>query len=270
VTAAGPEAPPAPPPARLRPPSVPVRATVGRAFRIALRQPRVSLLPLAAVQAPAALVAAVATAVLFLTVFKNDPVDPTEGGPLLAFLIIAAAQGLFAQVAHAATIVSIAGAETGRPRTLSESLDPAFSRMGAILGLVAILALGALVCVFSLVGVVLLPYLGLRVILCFETMMLENVGPWAAIRRSWALTHGHVLRLLGVVALSALVVVGPVVGLEALGLISGNGHTSDVLIVSAVTFVQGVLAIPLVSFLTATTTLFYLQVRALANARPAA
>ena len=193
-----------------------------------------------------------------------------EGAPLLAYLIITAAQGLFAQVAHGATIVSIAAAETGRPKPLSASLDPAFSRMGAIVTLVLIVAGGIVAGAVLVLPIVFLPYVALRIGLCFEVMMLEEIGPWAAIRRSWGMTRGHLLRLLGVAALSGLVAIGPLAAIEALSLVGGPGRTVDVLVVSAATFAQGILVIPLVSFLTATTTLFYLQLRTFENARTAA
>jgi len=124
--------------------------------------------------------------------------------------------------------------------------------------------------VVSGVGIVLLPYFALRVMLCFETMMLEGVGPWAAIRSSWRITRGRLLRLLGVVLLSTSIVIVPFFAVELLGLVRVGGHTSQAIIVSAGIVLQGILLVPLVSFLTAATTLFYLQSRSSTDARPAA
>lgn len=226
------------------------------------------MLPLAVIQVPAALLAGIATAILFLTVFRNDPVDATEGAPLFATIVIIAVQGLFAQVAHAATIVSVAALQQGRPRSLTESLDPAFSRMGAILALVVILAIiltGAVLSIAILIGILLLPYVALRVGLSFEAMMLEGTGPWAAVKSSWTVTRRHMLRFLAVGTLAFLVVIGPFIVVQLLTEVDAGGRTANVLLASGLTFVQGILGVPIVAFLTTTTTLFYLHLRAHPN-----
>lgn len=221
--------------------------------------PRESMLPLFVIQAPAAAITGLITAILYFTIFKDRDFNAATGGPLLALLLLSAFEGLFAQVARAGTIVSIAGVATGNPKSLAQSLDPAFTRMGQLLFLVVILAAGFFSVLFTIIGIVLLPYLVLRAALSFEAFMLEDLGPWAAVRRAWTLTSGNVLRLLALVFLTFLAVIGPLAVVQSLSLISGGGRTTDIILGSVLTFVQGVLLIPFVAFLTASTTLFYLN-----------
>ena len=91
--------------------------------------------------------------------------------------------------------------------------------------------------------------------------MLEGISPWGAIKRSWALTRGNVLRLLGIILLSALAVAGPLLVISGLGAIIGGGRSVRVLETGLYIFAQGVFVVPLVAFLTATTTLYYLTIR---------
>ena len=255
----------------------PVRATVARALALVRQHPREALLPLAVIQLPVTLATAALTIVLYLTAFKNEPVETMQGAlsggasaPLFVFAVTAAVEGLFAQVARAASIVSIAAVARGRPLPLTSALDPAFTRMGALLVLVLIIAVGFGLAFVTIVGLVLLPYVATRVALCFEAMVLEGIGPWAAIRRSWSLTRGNVLRLLGVILLSVLVVLIPLVLISALGTAIGGGRTTRVVLTGLYTFVQGGLAIPLAGFLTATTTLYYLTIGAPSDDRRSA
>ncbi len=250
-----------------------VRGIVGSAFRLVSRNRREAMLPLAAVQVPVSIATAVATAVLYLTVFRDDPVQATDkliedgGGPLLAFIILTAIEGLFAQVARAATVVSIAGVALAKPKSLSAALDPAFTRMGGLLVLVAVVAAGAGLALISVVGLIFLPYIALRLALSVETYMLEGLGPTAALRRSWELMRGNVLRFLGVILLAFLVLLGPLASLSILGAFVGGGRTARVIEIAFLTVAQGILVIPLIAFLTATTTLYYLTIKARRDAQ---
>ena len=247
-----------PPPTR-----APVRLSAVALFKQSLRvvfdHPREAMLPLAVVQVPVSALTSIVSTVWFLTAFKDQDVDSTTGGPLLLFLLLTTAEALFAQVARAGTIVSIAGVVTGQRKTLTQSLDPAFTRMGHLILLVLILAAGFFGLVFTIVGLVVLPYLALRVAISFETFILEDLSPGAAIRRAWTLTRGNTLRLLGLVLLTFVAVIGPIALLQVLALVHADGRTLDVVLAGAVTFIQGVLLIPFVAFLTASTTLFYLN-----------
>lgn len=267
---------PAEPPPAVAPtrPQPGVRRTVGDAVRIVWRQPRATLLPLLAIELPVALVVALLTVVLYLTAFEDEPVEAMQdavaggaGAPLFLFLATTAAQALFAQVARGAAIISIAAAARGKPVSLTAALDPAFTRMGALLALVLIIGAGVALAFVSIVGLVILPYLAVRVALCFEAMMLEGIGPWAAVRRSWALTRGNTLRLFGVVLLSAAVIALPLMAVSALGAAIGGSHTARVVETGAYIVAQGLFVTPLVAFLTATTTLYYLTIRAAQDER---
>jgi hypothetical protein len=247
------------------------RGIVREALHLVFRRPRAAMLPLVAVEVPVAVLVAVANALLYLTVFSDEPVATTRGvfsgstgGPLFVLLVLTAVEALFTQVARAATIVSIAGAVTGRPKSLAAALDPAFTRMGQLLVLivmvVAILALG-FAAIVVVIGFVLLPYLALRTAISFEAFMLEDLQPAAAIRRSWELTRGNVIRLLGMIGLSVLVVALPILVISGLGAVEFGSRTAEVVWASVANALQAILVIPIVAFLTATTTLFYLTIR---------
>ena len=103
------------------------------------------MLPLAVIQFPLALAVAVLTIGLYLTAFEDQPVEAMQdavtagtGAPLFLFLATTAAQALFSQVARGAAILSIAGEINHRPLSLTGALDPAFTRMGALLALAVI------------------------------------------------------------------------------------------------------------------------------------
>ena len=252
------------------PPALPgIRNTVATAMRLVWRQPRQTMLPLAVIEVPVTLAVALLTVTLYLTAFKDQPVEAMQdavtagaGAPLFLFLATTAGQALFAQVARGAAILSIAGVINHRPLPLTGALDPAFTRMGALLALALIVGAGIVLAFISIVGLVLLPYVAVRVAICFEAMMLEGISPWAAIKRSWVLTSGNVLRLLAIILLSALVIVGPLLVISILGAIIGGGRTARVLETGVYIFAQGVLVVPLVAFLTATTTVYYLTIKA--------
>jgi len=227
------------------------------------------MLPLAVIQVPLALVVASLTVALYLTAFSDEPVEAMQdavtagaGAPLFLFLATTAAQALFSQVARGAAILSIAGVINHRPLSLTGALDPAFTRMGALLVLALIIGAGFALALISVVGLVLLPYLAVRIAICFEAMMLENISPWSAVKRSWLLTRGNVLRLLAIILLSALAIAGPLLVISGLGAIIGGGRTVRVLETGLYIFAQGIFIVPLVAFLTATTTLYYLTIRA--------
>lgn len=235
------------------------------------------MLPILAIQLPISLAISALTVALYLSAFKSEPVEGMQdafaggrGAPLFLFLATTAAQALFAQVARGAAIVSIAATVQGGAAPLTASLDPAFTRMGALLALVLIIGAAVVLAFLSLVGIVLLPYLAIRTALCFEVLMLEGLSPVAAIRRSWALTHRNVLRLLGVVLLSAVVVALPLLAISALGAAVGGSRSARVIETGLHLVAQGILVIPLVAFLTATTTLYYLTIRVAKDARSTA
>ncbi|MCZ7578403.1 MAG: hypothetical protein M5U18_15640 [Dehalococcoidia bacterium] len=107
----------------------------------------------------------------------------------------------------------------------------------------------------------LLPYLALRLALSFEAFMLEELGPLQALRRSWNLMRGHMLRMLVVVLITAAILFGPFLVISLIGEGVRGGRNTQVILGAMYSLVQGVLLIPIVAFITATTTVFYLNLR---------
>ncbi|MES4791765.1 MAG: hypothetical protein C4321_01135 [Chloroflexota bacterium] len=73
--------------------------------------------------------------------------------------------------------------------------------------------------------------------------------------------RGHMLRMLGVVLLTVLIFLGPAVLIQSLEALVGGSRGTQVVVQAVVSVVQGVLAVPLVAFTSATTTVFYLNLR---------
>jgi membrane-anchored glycerophosphoryl diester phosphodiesterase (GDPDase) len=269
-------------------PTIAIRGTLAESWRLLWRQPRFVLLPMLAVQLPVAALSAAITALLYLTVFRSEEIKPTADlfsdgatAALFVYLAVSSFEALFAQVARAATIVSVAAAARDKPKTLTESLDPAFTRMGHIILLVVLLVLclaGALVAVSILalipfvgaaIALAVVSYVALRTMLSFETLMLEGLRPWQAIRRSWAITRGRTLRLLGLVIMAFLCIALPLVALSSLNYLITGGRTVEVIVTAAVTFVGGVLAVPPLAFISTVTTLYYLKATEMDDVRTA-
>lgn len=244
------------------PPPIPVIATVRTGGRVVIDYPRRMLFPIAAVHIPVAIVLAIITLVVMLTVFGDEPVDPLEGGAskgLFLFLSTAGAWVLFSQVARGAAIRAAASVMRKEEASVADALDPAFTRMGGLIALaMTLFALAALVTV-PVIGWILAPYLTLRIALAFEVFMIEDTSPLNALRRSWELTRGRLLRLLGVLVLSSLTLIGPLALLSVLSLAISGGRTQQLFAGAGYSIVQGVLIIPVVAFITAVTTAFYLQ-----------
>lgn len=240
---------------------LPARQVIATAWNLVTSRPREVMGPVAVVQVPAAIAAAAITAGMLLTVFANEPLNATRGGQLALALMVSAGEALFAQVARGAAIVSIAGVLQGRPVSLTGALDPAFTRMGGLFALALIVTAGVAVAAVSIVGLLVLPYLAIRFALAFEAFMLEERGALPALGRSWTMMRGHMLRMLGVIALTLLIVIGPLAMLSLLGGAVGGSRTTQVLAEAGVSVAQGILLVPLVAFVTATTTVFYLNLR---------
>lgn len=238
--------------------------------RLMRAYPRATILPMAAIQVPLTILIAVASVVLYTTVFHNEAY-PTggiygvneTGRPLFAMVIVLTVNGLFAFVAQGATTIAIAGTARGKPPGIAESLDPAFTRMGALVGLALILIGGTVVLAFSIVGIVFLPFFALRMALAINALMLENLTPLQAIRQSWQMMKGNMIRLLGALLLTGVVVFIPVLIIQALGLLAADsGRTTRMIADTILSIVDGLVAIPFVVLPIAVTTLFYLDLKA--------
>jgi len=238
---------------------LPARRVIATAWDLVTTRPKEVLLPVAAVEVPVTIVAALVVAVALSTALKDVALDAQDRTYVALLLIVGAGQALFAQVAHGAAIVSIAGVLRGRPVSLPEALDPPFTRMGGLLALLVILATMAVLLALTIIGLVLLPYLVVRLALAHQAFMLEGRSPLAALGRSWALMQGHMLRMLGVMLLTLLIFLGPAVLISALDSLVVGSRDAQVALQAVVSVVQGVLAVPLVAFASATTTVFYLN-----------
>jgi hypothetical protein len=270
-----------------------VWGTVRDALLLVRDNPRAAMLPMAVIHVPAAFISALVTVFVYFTVFGDRDFLPSDeliaagaSGPLFLFLALAAFEGLFAQVARGATICSIAGVVSSKRRTLTEALDPAFTRMGGLIVLAVLFAVGAVVLAVSFIGIVLIPILGLRLALAFEAYILEGLTPGAALRRSWGLMgpipgrpvsfigqvfSGTMLRLLGILIVVGLLAAVPLIVISSVlpELVTG-GRDGRVVTSGFVTIVQAVLLTPIIACITATTTLFYLRLRELREGKGAA
>ncbi len=163
----------------------------------------------------------------------------------------------------------------GRPATTGACYRFAVRRWGAlfILGLIYLgLSLGALI-VLALLGALLVVLLGavgavaagllglaalvagvicyVRVLVASPALVLEGIGPWTSIRRSWALSSGHAGRAFGVLVSLVLVellvtaLLGIVFGIPAglVGISTGPG----IFIRDLGTLITGVLAAPILA-----------------------
>lgn len=255
----------------------PVRQTIATAARLVSQNRQQILLPLAIVQAPVALLIAAVTAALYLTVFsgKAEVVPPGvlgtgDSDQIFVALILTAVEGLFTLVARGASIVAIAGAARGRSVSLTQALDPAFTRLGGLLLIIAISAVAVGIAALTVIGLPLAFFAAIRFALVFDAFMIEELGVVDSFKRSWRLTRRNMLRLLAVAALSALIVLPAVFVFSLLSGITADSRTAEVLLVSGAAVVQSILLIPLVAFATATTTLFYLRLKANSDARTTA
>lgn len=262
--------------ARSAPRPIPVHDTIARAWSLLTAYPRETILPMLAVQVPVAMVAAVFISFSYLSYFSDEPYRTpgellSEGtsGPLFMIVIATAVQGLFAQVARGATIASVAALHDGRRLTLAAALDPAFSRMGGLLLIAAMLIAGTAVLLATVIGIVLVPFLLLRFGVAFEAYVLEGSSAGQAFRRSWVLTTGNTLRFLAIMLITLAITVVPFFIISALGSFSTGGRTSDILWSGLLSVVQAGLTAPLFAFITAVTTTFYLQAKANADATAA-
>jgi hypothetical protein len=263
--------PPAPKP---RPNVIPVRGTVGQTWRLLVDAPRQVMLPSLVVQLPVTAALAAVTAILFLTRFNEEPFllvneigSETHRGLAFALVAIAAIQVLFSQVARAATVVAVAAVASGQQKSLAETLDPAFSRMGALIAQFVLVMSTAVLLVLSVIGVVLMPYVLARFAVSTEVMMLEEQRPLQSLVGSWRLLSGKLLRLLGVILLTVAICIGPVFLFSILNVAVTGSRTQQVVMSSVVTVVQALLLTPVFALVTAAVTLFYLKAREIDRVR---
>ena len=245
-----------------------VGGTLRAAFQLIREHPRETLLPFAVIQIPLVVATIVATIVLYNTAF-SDEIYPRgglfgvdeAGGQLFALALVAGIVVLFSLVGWSATIIATAGIASGESVSLSEALDPAFTRLGGLVGLTLLILGGTVLLAASVVGVVALPYLAIRLGVAFQVYLLEDVGPIESLRRSWQIMKGNMLRLFGVVLVVSGIAL--LIGL----LLSANpdpenaSRSTRMTIDAVLQVVQGAFAIPAAVFAHAATTIYYLRIR---------
>lgn len=287
---------PPPPPVAAAPsaaatrPGIPIWGTVRDAFHLVARNPRETMLPLLVIQLPLALLVTGLTTLLYFTAFESEPFYTTDklftegsAGAVFAWIALTAVDLLFGQVARGASVVSIAALIGGKRLSLSEALDPAFTRMGGLLALTILLIAGGLVLGLSIIGFVVLPILALRLGLTIEAYMLDGGGPLTAIRNSWRAMGGPATRrptanpLAGIMTLTMLrllavgivlfaVVLVPLLAISASGGLVGGSRGTQIITSGVLTIGQSLVLVPVWALISATLTSFYLQARARANA----
>ena len=253
---------------------IPVVDTLREAASLVNQNRGTVLLPLLAVTFPVALVISILTVVLFLTAWSDEALvstatitEQTPAPIVFTLLVFTAVEVLFAQVARAAAIVAIAGAAAGKRTSLAEALDPAFNKIGGILVLIGVFIAGFFLGVLTIVGLIIVPYLFLRIAVSLEAYMLDGGSIWNSFGRSWAVMQGNMLRLLGLLLLTGACVLPVIVLVSLLGGSIEGDRTTELVMFAGWSLAQAIILIPIVALFTACTTLYYLKARAIHDGR---
>ena len=188
-------------------------------------------------------------------------------------------------------VVVVSDAVLGRRITMRETWTRIRPRLWPLLGLTLLLAGLALVAVAVVIGIVVLAavtvgtalavilgvllglgllvgvlFLGVRLMMASPALVLEDIGPIHAIKRSWALTRHAFWRLLGISILATLVagtisaVVGVPGSLLNLGGYSTDGAASVLLLIGGQLW-AAIVSAAVAPFVTGTTGLLYIDQR---------
>ncbi len=245
-----------------------MRETLGAAAALMRDHPREAMLPLLAIQAPLVIGTILLTLALYGTVFA-DEIYPRGGitgaseggGQVFALVVVVALAVVLGLVAQGATIVSVAAVARGKPLTIAQALDPAFTRLGGLVALTVIFAVTLGLLTITFVGIVVIPFLVARFGVAYQVYLLEETGPIDALRRSWRTMHGNMLRFLGVliVGLALIVLIGALVPVSpGPDSMSREGRMA---IDAGIQILQGGVGIPVTVFAHAAVTLYYLRIR---------
>lgn len=237
-------------------------------------------------------------------VSPESPMMPVSGGSILLMMLGTVASYL-AVTLLTALLTSVVGmAVLGHKFTVSQVWAAVRGRVWAILGLsvlqylihvalalvIVVLtlggalfgtflavtgseALGAVIALGSVLlgllgGLALFAWIGVRIYLAMPIVVLERLGPGRALVRSWRLTRGNWWRMLGILALTLLIVFGvSLILMLALGLLAGlpmvlaDGDWGMVA-ANALGVVAEALSYSITTpFLAAVTTLLYIDLR---------
>ena len=250
-------------------------ATWLRALGVLRRNPRETLLPVAVTQLPFAVLTAVAFFYLFNSRYPAAEYDSfnwlnsAPNGIRLTMVLLGGAQSLFSLVGAAATMVAVTAVLKGKPISLANSLDPAFTRMGGLLLIGAIFYAMLLATVF---GIIVLLYFLIRFGLALQVYIIEGTSVTDSFRRSWRLLRGRMLAFAGVLlAVIPFAVILLFVTTFALSIVvapfgTDSGRTTDLALQSVAILMVGILLVPIAAYVAISTTLFYLNAKEQADA----
>lgn len=255
-------------------------------YRLIRKNPR-TMLPVLATQVPVSIAAAGAWLLLYLVAFPDVDVDAGtlfgSDAPrrlVLWAIIISWSHSLFTTVGIAGAVVAVQSAIEGRPPAVTASLDPPFTRLGGILVIFAIFQatlLAAALLVVTVVGAALVLFIGLRFGLVLHAFILDGLGLVPALRRSWTIMRGNVLRLIGTLGVvSAVMFVALLATTFVLVVVLVPFYSEDpsrnvsLLTNAGVFLALGAALVPAGTYFAATTTLLYRRIGGTRNdERPA-
>ncbi len=260
-----------------------VGETLRAAATLMRDHPRETMLPLLAVQAPLVVGTILLTLVLYGTVF-TDEIYPRNGiigasgsdGQRIVLVVVVAVALIAGLIGQAATIVAVGAAARGERFTISQALDPAFTRLGGLILITILFTIGAGVLAFTLVGLLAIPYLVARLGLTYQVYLLEATNPLEAISGSWRATRGswqvfpgstlpdalsRMLRLLAIVlvGVALLLLIGLLVPVSPGPDSASRG--ARMLIDAILQIMQGGVSVPVTVFAHTAVTLYYLRIR---------
>lgn len=259
-----------PPPAPVIEPVKKPDATWLRALGVMRRNPRETLFPIAVTQLPFAVITAVVFYYLFSSRYPDakfdtfDWINTAPNGVRLTMVIVGAAQSLFSLVGAGGTMVSVAALIRGKPISLANALDPAFTRMG---GLLLIGALFYGIVVVSAIGIVVMLYFLVRWGLALQVYMLEGKSIGGSLAESWRMLRGRMWAFFALLlatipfALALLIGVSVVMAIAFAPFGAEPGRSLDLVFQSIAIFAVGVTLVPAGAYLATTTTLFYLSAK---------
>lgn len=267
-----------------RPPGVSVREILREARALYSGNAVEITAPLAVVQLPLAILGAIVPWVLYQTTYSDqhdlfDAQALIDGprGLLFAFTLVFFAWAMFILVGVGASVVAVSNVRRGSHKRLPEYLDPPFTKLGGLF-LLGMTLIALYVCALIVSITVFLPlvvaWVMLRLAAMFYFNLLDDLPPGAAMRASWNLLRGNVIRLLGVVLGSLPIVLGMVfVAFVALIIVSVPftlaGDSRNVELAASVvgTIVWAMLTVPAMAYMATTTTVFFETLRGRSDAR---
>ena len=226
------------------------RRSSGQILRVALslyRRHRRPLLALGALFLPAAVVESLAQEILLARTPLGDLVATAGSDSLVSAalaLIVGGAGHLIAAAIVVAGVAWVAAEiDAGRTPGVRDAYRAVGDRLQPVLGVLGLAALAIIGLSLTIVGIPLAVYLIVRWAVAQQACAVESLGAREALRRSRALTGGHVLRTLRLAALVNIIgaISGPVVGIALLFLtelpLATINAVSSIVFVVAVPFV---------------------------------